>query len=120
MKKSVVLFALSILITNISFAAIDEAKTSDIDTLRAQGYSESALRVIDTVKYHNQGVNGKYQKRFNVAKKPSPYHRLKLYVDPTQEDDLFGEHQVNFTNTWDGEETSYTTQKVENAPIENL
>ena len=120
MKRLMTLLVSGLLLTNISIAAIDEVKTSDVDTLRAQGYSESALRILDTVKYYNQGTSGKYQRRFTVPKEPGAYHRLKVYVDPVQEDDLFGEHQINFTNNWNGDENSYSTQKVENGPIENL
>ena len=112
------LFAATLFSTSLVFAAIDEYKTGDIDILRAQGYSESTLRIMDTVMYQNKSASKKYERRF--VKNPNTYSRIKVYVDPIQDDDSFGEHQINFTNTWNGDETHYTTTKVENAPVENL
>ena len=67
-------------------------------------------------KSKNQGPTGRYKKHF-YTKKNSPYTSLKLYVDPIQDDGNFGQHQVNFTNTWTGDETHYSTRAKE---VENL
>jgi len=115
MKKILALFGVTILLGSASFAAIEENSTANIEILRSQGFSESALQVIDTVKFHNQEP-GKYKKHF-ARKKEGPYSTLKLYVDPIQDDGEFGEHQVNFTNTWKGNETNYSTSKES---VENL
>ena len=115
MKKILALFGFTVLLSGISFAAIEENSTADIDVLRSQGFSESALQIVDTVKFRNQGI-GKYKKRF-ARKKESPYSTVKVYVDPIQDDGNFGEHQINFTNTWKGNETDYSASKEE---IENL
>lgn len=114
MKKILTLLGIITLGAGVSYAAISENKTSDIDILRSQGYSESALRIVDTVKAHNQGPTGKY-KRYFFKKKDTPYTTLKNYVDPIQDDGDFGSHQINYTNTWKGDETYYSTKykKVE-------
>lgn len=116
MRKILTLVGIAVFATGISFASIDEDKTTDIDVLRAQGYSESALQIVDVVKANNQGPNGTYQRRFS-PKKASPYQALKIYVDPIQDDGAFAEHQVNFTNTWQGDETEYSMIRKE---TENL
>ena len=120
MKKVIALFTTMLIATGTSFAAIDENKIGDIDVLRAQGFSESTLRILDTVNYQNKSMSKKYERRFVKKEKPSAYTAVKLYFDPMQDDDNFGEHQINFTNTWNGNETNYTTRKVEQKPIENL
>lgn len=120
MKKIIALFAVTLLGAGLTHAEVNEFETSNIDVLRSQGYSESTLRIVDKVNYQNKyGKN--YQKRF-VEKnaKKSPYTYIKLYVDPTQDDGKFGEHQINFTNTWNGDETHYSSTKVDAAPVENL
>ena len=115
MKKIMILLGIMTLAVNVSFADLEENNTSNINILRSQGYSESALRIIDTIKSKNQGPTGRYKKHFSDAKE-TPYTALKLYVDPIQDDGHFAEHQINFTNTWNGDETEYSTrvQEVEN------
>ncbi|MBR5303325.1 MAG: hypothetical protein IKU37_00690 [Candidatus Gastranaerophilales bacterium] len=120
MKKIMTLFATTTLLTSLALAYIEENKTADVDILRAQGYSESTLRVVDTANAQNKGYKSNYKRRFVKTKKPSAYTNVKLYIDPIQDDDNFGEHQVNFTNTWNGDETHYTTRKVDRTPAENL
>lgn len=112
MKKILTLVGIAVFATGVSFASIDEDKTTDIDTLRGQGYSESTLQIVDVVRANNQGPNGTYQRRFS-SKKITPYQALKIYVDPVQDDGAFAEHQVNFTNTWQGDETEYSMVKKE-------
>lgn len=119
MKKIMSVLGILSLIMGVSFAALDELETSEITTLRSQGYSESTLRAVDTVKFKNQGPAGRYKRYFSTAPQ-SKYRAVKLYVDPIQDDDLFGEHQINFTNAWNGDETSYSTTKYENRSVENL
>ena len=118
MKKIMALLGISTFMFASSLAYVEENKTADIDLLRSQGYSESTLRVVDTVKSLNRNKNGDYQRRFR--KNTTPYSRVKAYIDPIQDDDNFGEHQINYTNSWNGDETRYTTTKREMKPIENL
>lgn len=120
MKKILALSATMLFATGLTFASVNENETADINVLRGQGYSESTLRVVDTVNYHNKSLTKKQERHFDKSKKPSAYTNVKLYFDPIQDDDNFGEHQINFTNTWNGDETHYTTRKVEQKPVENL
>ncbi len=124
MKKLIVLCGLATLSTSLSFAYFESTKTSDIDILRAQGYSESTLQVVDWANATNKGQDSTYVRHF-VKKQPKgklgkAYTNLKLYVDPSQDDGLFGEHQINFTNTWNGDNTKYSTRVMEKEKIEDL
>ena len=125
MKKTLVICALLSSCTLSSFAYVDENKTSDISGLRAQGFSESMLKTVDLVNEKNKGINGTYVRYFTkkvpASTASNAYNELKLYVDPIQDDGIFGEHQINFTNTWKGDETTYSSQLEEsNGTVENL
>jgi hypothetical protein len=123
MKKITALFAVALLSISVSNAAMTDTQTTDIDILRSQGYSETALRAIDTVKANNQGPTGKYQryfvpKKFNIFGRA--YTNIKTYVDTAQDDGRFGQHQINFTNTFMDETAEYSYPSVESDNIENL
>ena len=119
MKKILVLSLSFLFAQGIANAYIDGNRTSDIDVLRSMGYSESALRVVDTTRAMHSGIIGNYQ-RYYSPKKKGAYTILKEYVDPIQEDAQFGEHEINFTNSWLGDEPPNALRYVENAPVENL
>ena len=123
MKRIIVLASLLAISMNTGFAAILGNASSDIDTLRAQGFSESTLKVVDLVRYNNRGMNGTYERRF-ITKESNKlgraYTHLKTYVDPTQDDNLFGEHQINFVNTWNDDETHYSERRYDPNKIERL
>lgn len=118
MKKIMALFAATLICTNLTFAYIEEGKTSDIQVMQNQGYSQSALRIVDTINFQSRGVK-KYDRRYKKTE-PSGYAYVKRYLDPLQDDDNFGEHEINFTNTWNNDEPHYTTTKVKNGVVENL
>ena len=124
MKKTLVICSLLSACTLASYAFLDENKTSDINGLREQGFSESMLKTVDMVNDNNKGINGNYVRYFTKKTPASTvsnaYNRLKLYVDPIQDDGKFGEHQINFSNTWTGDETSYSSQLEEGGTVENL
>lgn len=117
MKKVLVLFSAMTLMTGVSLAYIED--TSNIDNLRTQGYSESLLRSLDLVKVNSAGTNGNYQRRFPLKRK-SAYSNLKVYWDPIQDDGEFGVHQVDFSNTWMGGETSYSSRFHSDKGVDNL
>ena len=64
MKKILILSGLFLISTAGCFAYYDENQSSKVDTLRAQGYSENMLRVMDSVNAKNQGINSNYVRRF--------------------------------------------------------
>ena len=124
MKKLLVLFGVMALLPMASFAYYYENETADIDVLKAQGYSDSALMIVDLTNDINKGQNGTYTRRYQQkspkGKLGNAYTYLKRYVDPFQDDGKFGEHQINFTNTWTGENAHYSSALEEKSTVENL
>lgn len=123
MKKIAALFAVTLLSIGVSNAVMTDTQTTEIDTLRSQGYSESALRAIDTIKANNQGPTGRYQRYFTPKKSNifgRAYTNVKNYIDTAQDDGNFGQRQINFTNTFLDEDAEYAQPTVESNNIENL
>ena len=120
MKKVLVLFGAIILSTGISFGEIQEGTTSDIDNLRRQGFSESMLEVVDTARYHDS--NGKTSRYFDRSRNKlgRGYSSIKNYIDPGQDDGLFGDHQIQFSNSWDWGKNRYAVRKKKVQKTENL
>lgn len=114
MKKVLVLFgALSIAMLP-ALAYIPESETASVETLKKQGYSESALKALDYVNATSQGsdVDCKYVRYYKTKKGNivgRGYSSLKRYFDPAQDDGEFGHHQVEFSNTWQGDEPRYAS-----------
>lgn len=121
MKKLIIFSAMLVFASNASFAAQNSSDMSSIDSLRAQGYSELTLKIFDNVNYMNK--HGNYE-TYYVDRKEHPigkfYTKAKLYTDIAQDDNKFGRHEINYTNSFFGEETSYTTRKVKRSDVENL
>lgn len=123
MKKILIMSGLFLISTASCFAYLNESTSSDVETLRAQGFSENMLRVIDLANEKNKGINGNYVRHFqpkNQSKKLGAYSKVKIYFDPTQDDGLFGEHQINFSNSWMGDENSYSSPLQEKQVVEDL
>ena len=124
MKKLLVLFGVMAFVPMMAFAYYLEDETSTVDVLRAQGYSDSALMMVDLVNDTNKGSNSTYVRHFQPktpeSKLGNAYSYLKRYVDPFQDDGKFGEHQINFTNTWMDDTTHYSTPLEEKSSVENL
>ncbi len=124
MKKLLVLLGVMAFLPAASFAYYNENETSDVDVLRAQGYSDSALMMVDLANDINKGQNSTYTRRFQPKtpknKWGNAYTYLKRYVDPFQDDGKFGEHQINFTNTWMDDTTHYSSGLEEKSVVENL
>lgn len=124
MKKSLMLLIAMTIIPNASFAFVEPQEVADLDSLRIQGYSESALRVVDRARYAQESYEGGYVRYF-APKKPKnnlgkAYTALKLYVDPIQDDNLFAEHQINYTNTWTGENQGFSVTTERRKQISDL
>ena len=123
MKKLSVLLGAIILSTGVSFAYMDDGQTSNIDVLRSQGYSEAILHVVDTARNHDSnGITPRYYKRSmnNGKRLGKGYSVLKTYVDPAQDDGLFGEHQINFSNSWDWGRNKYSARYKKINEVESL
>jgi len=104
-----------------AMAYIDEGKTADIDYMRAQGYSESTLQIVDMQNERHLGQNNHYVRHFQPKKHRGlgkAYEELKTYWDPSQDDGRFGRHEIEYSNTWQGDKTFYSSEIKEN--VDNL
>ncbi len=123
MKKIIALFGFIALSTTISFAYVYDDATADIDVLKTQGYSTSALELVDKARSMQKGQGGTYERKFaqkGRTKKGNVYHQVKTYLDPAQDDGKFGEHKIEFSNTWQGDEVFYASPLKEKEVVENL
>ena len=117
MKKLLVLFGVLAFLPVCSYAYMNETETSDIENLRGQGFSDSLLEVVDLTKSHNVGSGKKFTRYYKHKEHHylgKGYTYLKQYVDPIQDTGYFGEGQINFTNTWNGDATKYSSERVPN------
>ena len=123
MKKVLVLFGAVALLPMASMAYINESESSSIKSLSAQGYSTSTLEVVDWANARNQGEHSKYVRFFrpkNNGKIGRAYQRLKVYIDPVQDDGQFADHQLEYSNTWTGREVKYSSDLEPTGSIERL
>ena len=120
MKRLVLLFGLIIMATSSSQAYVYENETSDVNVLEKQGFSQGTLEIIDKVNETNKGIYSKYKRAYtkkehkNIGK---VYDEIKVYFDPMQDDGKFGEHPINYSNTWQGDNTHYSNELIK---TENL
>ncbi len=121
MKKLFVLFGIFAFLGGASFAYYYENETLYPETMKAQGYSNTMILVTDKTHAFNEGIHSNYQRKFQRPKRQNflgrSYYYLKNYVDPLQDDGLFGEHQINFSNTWTDETTKYATPEKSTTKI---
>ena len=115
MKKVLVLFGCLALSCPVGFAMTVEQQSS-LGVLEREGFSDSALQLVDLVKYRN-GAKRVY--RYNKGR-IGAYSRMKIYLDPTQDDGQFGEHQINFTNCWNDDHNRYSTLLKKDQYVEDL
>ena len=121
MRKVFVLLSIAALSMGASFASINDNATSDIDLLRNQGFSESILEVIDTARNHDSnGVTPRYYTSRSKNKLGRGYTSFKTYIDPVQDDGLFGDHQINFSNSWTWGRNRYSSKYRKVNTVENL
>ena len=123
MRKAVLSLSLLLFTIGIASAYYDENTLHNVDILKAQGYSDSTIQMVDVVTNSNLGAGAK-RRRIYKLKKENPlkhaYTTLKNYVDPLQDDGAFGEHQINFTNTWNGDVPKYAERYTMDHDVENL
>lgn len=124
MKKLLISLGLMMLTASCSFAYYYAESSSSVDVLKAQGYSESTLIIADKMNKYNSGLYGKYKpvyyKKSADNKYMNAYEKLKNYVDPIQDDGNFFEHQINFTNSWMGDNAPYVHKAKRTNTVENL
>ena len=123
MKKILLALGIISVLQLCASAYLYENETSAVSTLEAQGYSKSALEAVDWVNSRNGGKHSKYVRHYNQKKNGilgRAYQALKLYVDPAQDDGRFGDHEIEYSNTWLGNSTHYSSDMSENRQVENL
>ena len=120
MKKLFFLFSITMVTTGVVFASVDSNDLTSLKVLEQQGYSIPALQMVDTAKSKNSYDNDvKYVRVYK--KKKSVYQALKNYFDPIQDDGEFGEHKIEFSNTWNGDTPDrYVTPLKPKKNIESL
>ncbi|MBE7706082.1 MAG: hypothetical protein E7Z91_02400 [Cyanobacteria bacterium SIG30] len=104
MKKMLSILAM-LAITPFACASILEGTTSDVDILRKTNFSESAVRIVDTVKHNNDYTKSQYNRAYSPDAPEDKkkhlgfwYTRVKAWFDPMADDHYFGEHEINFDN----------------------
>ena len=124
MKKLAISLCFILAVTGTSMAFYEGEEMHEIDTLRAQGYSESTIQIVDTTTRYNKGKNAQNSRIYTRKRGKNPlgrsYTAIKNYFDPLQDDALFGEHQINFTNTWNGDLPWYAQKYNTDYKKENL
>ena len=124
MKKLLLATFFAFALSNVSFAYIGDETTADLDVLERQGYSQSTLELVDLTNSLHADEGKHYQRQF-VKKTPSTalgrgYQRVKVYFDPMQDDGVFGEHKIEYANTWNSDEVPYASAKKRVRRAENL
>lgn len=104
MKKTALLLTL-LFVCPMSFAYIEEYTTSDNASLQGIGYSQEALKIIDTARMRTQGVEKDYVPFYSrqfYSKNPLVkwYQVAKRYFDPSQDEEIFGMREIYYNNTW--------------------
>lgn len=107
-------------LTSSAFASFQSDESASIPHMRAEGFSESATQVADTVKQiHSFGEAEAYYDLDPVGDSTDErgkwYTVVKTWLDPAQDDKMFGRHEINFTNEWfdtlTGDPLSYSRAK---------
>ena len=123
MKKLLLVLGVVTLATGCSFAEIEVTETTATKNLKQQGYSESMARIVDTVKSKNQSKGETYVRDFAQPQRTrmgNIYHNIKIYFDPSQDDGKFGEHEIDFSNSWQGDDVEYSSPLIRKNKVENL
>lgn len=123
MRKILVLFGIIAFLEMNAMAYLNEGETSDMSVLEKQGFSRSTMEIVDWAKYRNSGTGGKYVRYYQPKKGRflgRPYQQIKEYVDPFQDHGRFGDGQIEFSNTWTGDKTFYSSDRKATKKVEQL
>jgi len=110
-------------LTSGAFAYIQSEDMSTVPQIKAEGFSTEMSKVTDLVRYnHSKATADTYYDLDPYADcegsdKLKWYTYVKRWFDPIQDDEMFGRHDINFSNKWgwiDGE-PPYTSKKVKEA-----
>lgn len=107
MKKFAITLCIlgSLGLTSGAFAYIQAEDSATVQSIKAQGFSTGMTHVTDTVRYnHSNGSVDPYYDLDPLSnatdEKSKWYTVVKRWLDPAQDDGLFGRHEITFTNNW--------------------
>jgi len=111
MKRILVLCGVFTFLQMSSMAYIYENETASLEELRHQGFSKAGLEMVDWTKARNSSINNQYARYYQPKRNifGRPYQKIKRYFDPIQDSGKFGDNKIEFSNTWIGDETFYSS-----------
>ncbi len=123
MKKFAITLCIlgSLGLTSGAFAYIQAEDISTVPSIQAEGFSKEMSKVTDVVRYnHSKGTVDTYYNLdpytdCNGSDKLKWYSFIKRWFDPNQDDEMFGRHNINFSNEWgwmEGDAPAVSTKKV--------
>ena len=89
-----------------AFAYIQAEDMATVPSIKSEGYSKGMTKITDVVRYnHSKGTADTYYSTdpyagANGSDKLKWYSFIKRWFDPSQDDEMFGRHEINFSNEW--------------------
>jgi len=108
-------------VTTGAFAYIQSEDMATVPQIQAEGFSKQMGKVTDVVRYnHSKGTADTYYNLDPYADcdgsdKLKWYSFAKRWFDPAQDDEMFGRHDINFSNKWgwmEGEAPAIVSKKA--------
>ena len=92
-------------LTSGAFASLESENMATVPFLRADGHTEEMARIADYVRYkHSNETAIPYYNQDPYSNADTHglkwYTAIKRWFDPAQDDQLFGRHEIRFTNAW--------------------
>lgn len=107
MKKFAITFCIlgALGVASGAFASIESENMATVPFLRADGHTEEMSKIADFVRYkHSNETAIPYYNQDPYAGADTHglkwYTAIKRWFDPAQDDQLFGRHEIKFTNAW--------------------
>ncbi len=126
MKKFAITLCIlgSLGLTSGAFASFQAEDMATVPSIQSEGFSKEMSKVTDVVRYnHSKGTVDTYYNHdpyadCNGSDKLKWYSFIKRWFDPNQDDEMFGRHNINFSNEWgwmEGDMPAVSTKKVKEA-----
>ena len=123
--KKVALIVSLLMISQASFAYIQEYTTSDVKTLQGTGLSQETIRMVETARVLKQGVEKDYvpfYERTYYSNNPIRkwYQVVKRFWDPATDNHTFGVGEITFENGMFDLSPSYSSRMAPNDKYNRL
>lgn len=126
MKKFAITLCIlgSLGLTSGAFASFQAEDMATVPSIQSEGFSKEMSKITDVVRYnHSKGTVDTYYNLdpyadCNGSDKLKWYSFIKRWFDPNQDDEIFGRHNINFSNEWgwmEGDMPAVSTKKVKEA-----